>query len=318
MSHLPDSVADAEGLVTIGDFVRWGVSCFREANLFFGHGTDNALDEACWLVGHALNLELPLSSDWYSCRLTIRERARVANLMRRRVRERLPAAYLTGQAWFAGLEFFVDQSVMIPRSPISELIEARFTPWVDPQRIASVLDLCAGSGCIGLATAAYFPEARVDLAERSAAALQVAARNLRRLREEAELEDRVRLIESDLFAALSGRRYDLILSNPPYVGQAELASLPPEYAHEPVAAFAAGEQGLDLVLRILRDAPEYLTEEGALIVEVGSAAAVLQACLPPVPFVWLEFERGGEGVFLLHRGQLMDYHEQFAQAATPP
>ncbi|MBK5970791.1 MULTISPECIES: 50S ribosomal protein L3 N(5)-glutamine methyltransferase [Thiorhodovibrio] len=316
MSHLPDLLADTQDLLTIGDFVRWATSRFQQAGLFFGHGTGNALDEACWLVADALHLDLPLGGDLYPCRLTPGERDEVAALLQRRVRERIPAAYLTGHAWFAGLEFSVDQSVMIPRSPIAELVEARFAPWLDAERMTAVLDLCAGSGCIGIAAAAHLPQVRVDLAERSPAALQVAVSNLQRLTDAAGLEDRVRVIESDLFTALSGFQYDLILSNPPYVGQAELATLPPEYAHEPVAAFAAGEQGLDLVLRILRDAPEYLTDQGALIVEVGNTAAVLQERLPQVPFLWLEFERGGEGVFLLHREQLIDYHGKFAQAAT--
>lgn len=315
MTHTSsDLLADTENLATVGDFVRWATSRFHQAGLFFGHGTGNAVDEACWLIAAALHLELPLDEGFHACRLTPSECAEVAALLQRRVRERIPAAYLTGRAWFAGLEFVVDQNVMIPRSPIAELIEARFAPWLDPERITAALDLCAGSGCIGIATAAYLPGVRVDLAERSPAAARVAADNLRLHADTDELEGRVRVIESDLFNALSGYRYDLIVSNPPYVGRVELSSLPPEFAHEPRAAFAAGEQGLDLVLRILRDAPDYLTEEGVLIVEVGNTATMLQASLPRVPFLWLEFERGGEGVFLLHRGQLIDYHAQFALA----
>lgn len=318
MQNASDLLTDTQDLISIGDYIRWATSRFRQAGLCFGHGTDNALDEACWLIADALHLELPLNTELHPCRLTPSERALVSALLERRVRERIPAAYLTGRAWFAGLEYVVNHAVMIPRSPIAELIQQQFSPWLDPQGISTLLDLCAGSGCIGIAAAAYLPHARVDLAERSAAALQVAACNVQRLTDSAELDDRVRLVESDLFCALDGCRYDLIVSNPPYVGRAELAALPPEYAHEPEAAFAAGEDGLDLVLRMLREAPDYLSEHGALIVEVGNTAAVLAERLPGVPWMWLEFEHGGEGVFLLHRKQLIDYHAQFEQAMRAP
>ncbi|EIC22063.1 50S ribosomal protein L3 N(5)-glutamine methyltransferase [Thiorhodovibrio frisius] len=314
----PDLLTDTQDLITIGDFIRWASSRFNQSGLFFGHGTGNAVDDACWLIADALHLALPLTADLHPCRLTPSERSLLTALLERRVRERIPAAYLTGRAWFAGLEFAVDEAVMIPRSPIAELIQNQFEPWLDPDQIAAVLDLCAGSGCIGIATAAYLPQAQVDLAERSAAALRVATRNMHSLMNDAGLQERVRVVESDLFSALGGCRYDLMLSNPPYVGQAELASLPPEYAHEPEAAFAAGEEGLDLVLRILHEAPDYLSEQGVLIVEVGNTAELLQERLPSVPFVWLEFEHGGEGVFLLHREQLIDYHAQFAQAMASP
>lgn len=307
----PKLLADTQDLITIGDFLRWAGSRFREAKLCFGHGAGTAADEAGWLIAHALHLDPPLAPEFFPCRLTPGERAAVIQLLERRVRERRPAAYLTGQAWFAGLEFQVSEAVMIPRSPIAELIEQQFAPWLQAERLADVLDLCAGSGCIGLATAAHLPWVRVDLAERSSAALEVAAANLARLADAFALENRVELHESDLFAGLGARRYDLILSNPPYVGRAELQALPPEYQHEPVAAFAAGEQGLDIVLRLLHQAPEYLNPEGVLIVEVGNTAECVQDALPQVPFAWLEFERGGDGVFLLHRDQLIDYHEAF-------
>jgi ribosomal protein L3 glutamine methyltransferase len=312
----PALLDETTDLHSIGDFIRWASSRFREAGLCFGHGTTDAVEEACWLIADALHLPLPLTADLHPCRLTPSERTAVAELIRRRVRERIPAAYLTGHAWFAGLEFDVTPAVMIPRSPIAELIEKQFAPWLDADAIASVLDLCTGSGCIGLATAAYLTEARVDLVDTSAAALAVATTNLQRLARDLMLEDRVRILESDLFTALGGCRYDLILSNPPYVGRAELESLPPEYAHEPVSAFAAGEHGLDLVLQILCKAPAHLTDQGALIVEVGNTAPVLQEFLPQVPFTWLEFERGGEGIFLLHREQLIDYHQAFTQASA--
>lgn len=311
-------LTDTQDLITIGDFLRWASSRFREAGLHFGHGTSVAADEAGWLIAAALHLDLPLAPELFPCRLTPGERAAVVQLIERRVRERRPLAYLIGQAWFAGLSFQVSEAVMIPRSPLAELIERQFAPWLEAERLTRVLDLCAGSGCIGLATAVHLPWTRVDLAERSAAALEVAAINLQRLDEPFALADRVELCESDLFAGLGARCYDLILSNPPYVGRAELEALPPEYHHEPVMAFAAGEQGLDLVLRLLHRAPEYLTPGGALIVEVGNTAECLQNHLPEVPFLWLEFERGGDGVFLLHREQLIDYHGMFAQALAAP
>lgn len=313
----PDWSTDTQDLATIGDFWRWATSRFSEAGLHFGHGTDSASDEAAWLIAHALHLSLPLASEFHGCRVTPSERRALLGLFRRRIDERLPAAYLTGEAWFAGLAFAVDPGVMIPRSPIGELIERHFEPWLDPEHIASVLDLCAGSGCIGLATAAHLPGVRVDLAELSEPARSIAARNLARHALAFDLDRRVRLLDSDLFAAVRGCRYDLILSNPPYVGRAELETLPAEYRHEPVVAFAAGEQGLDIVLRILREAAGYLSDQGALIVEVGNSAQVLQERLPEVPFLWLELERGGEGVFLLHREQLMDYHQAFVPTEAP-
>lgn len=307
---------ETDELVTIQDVIRWGTSRFNAEGLFFGHGTDNAVDEALWLVAHALHLSLPLPPDFGACRLTTSERTAVFDLLQRRIVERRPAAYLTGQARFAGIEFLVDERVMIPRSPLAELIEDQFAPWIDAERVHRLLDLCTGSGCIGLAAAIHLPDALVDLADLSAAALQVAQANLDRLARRYEgLDERVRLFESDLFAALAGETYDLIVSNPPYVSAAELAALPAEYHHEPSLALAGGETGLEVVWRILRDAPQHLTAEGVLLVEVGNAAALLEAHVPEVPFAWLEFERGGSGVFLLRREQLLDYHDSFVEAA---
>jgi ribosomal protein L3 glutamine methyltransferase len=307
--------ADTDALITIDDLVRWGASRFNAAGLHFGHGTDNARDEAHWLVAHALHLPFELTAEYGACHVTPAERVAVLALFGRRLDERRPAAYLTGSTRFAGLELEVSDAVMIPRSPLSELIEQGFAPWVAPTRIRRVLDLCTGSGCLGISAAVQLPEAAVDLADVSPAALAVARRNCARY----GLDTRVRLIASDLFAGIDGDDddgYDVIVSNPPYVSAAEMETLPPEYRHEPTLAFAAGEHGLDLVLRIMRDAPDYLADEGILVVEVGNSAAALAAALPAVPFVWLDFERGGEGVFMLDRAALAAHHDLFAQAVA--
>lgn len=296
-----------EGLSTIQDFIRWGASRFNAEGLFFGHGTDNALDEAAQLVLHALHLPPDLPTIYRECRLTFPERAAVCDLLELRVSERKPAAYLTNRAWFAGLEFYVNEDVMVPRSPLAELVEAGFDPWIDPEGARSVLDLCAGCGCIGIACAVYLPEAEVDLAEISPAALEVASRNLAHH----HLEERVQVLQSDLFDGIGERRYDLVISNPPYVSAAELADLPEEFRKEPQLGLAGGETGLDLALRVLRDAPDYLNEGGVLVVEVGNTAAELERRFPDLPFLWLEFERGGEGVLLMKREQLTEFHPLF-------
>ena len=304
--------AETDTLTTMQDLVRWGASRFGEAGLYFGHGTDNAFDEAAWLVAEALHMPVQRVAEYRDCRVTASEHAAVMALLERRVVERRPAAYLTGRTWFAGLEFAVDDSVMIPRSPLAELIADGFAPWLGPKRIGRVLDLCTGSGCIGIAVAAHLPDVDVDLADISPAALRVAARN----RSLHGLEERVRLLESDLFASIGEQGYDVIVSNPPYVSAAEMELLPPEYRHEPRLAFAGGESGLDLVLRILRDATDYLDDDGILVVEVGNSAAALQQRFPNVPFTWLEFERGGEGVFLLRQQQLIEFHPRFSEAVA--
>lgn len=290
------------GLLSIQDFIRWGASRFMEADLFFGHGTDNALDEAAELVLYALHLPSDLPPAYRDCRLTTSEQEAVAALLGRRIEERRPAAYLTERARFAGFEFHVTGDVLVPRSPIAELVEQGFAPWVDPDRVERVLDLGTGSGCIGIAAALHLPDATVDLVDVSPAALAVAERNVARY----ALADRVRLIESDLFAALAGCRYDVIVSNPPYVAAAVLAALPAEYLSEPRQALAGGASGLDFVSPILAGAADHLAEEGVLIVEVGCSAEALVARYPDVPFVWLDFARGGEGVFLLTKAQLDD------------
>jgi ribosomal protein L3 glutamine methyltransferase len=296
-----------EGLVTIQDFIRWGASRFNAESLYFGHGTDNALDEAAQLVLHALHLPPDLPAIYRECRLSFPERAAVCDLLERRVNERKPAAYLTNRAWFAGLEFYINEDVMVPRSPLAELVEASFDPWIEPESAGRILDLCAGSGCIGIACAVYLPDAEVDLADVSPAALQVASRNL----ELHNLNERVHLLQSDLFDGVGERRYDIIVSNPPYVSAAELVVLPEEYRKEPQLGLAGGETGLSLVLRILCEAPDYLNEGGVLVVEVGNTASDLERRFPDLPFLWLDLERGSEGVFLMKRDQLAEFHPLF-------
>lgn len=272
------------------------------AGLYFGHGTDNARDDAAAIVWHVLDLPVPPRPRDYSRRVSLAARREIDALLERRIHERVPVVYLTQRTWFAGLPFHVDERVLIPRSPLAELIERRFAPWIDARRVADVLDLGTGSGCIAIATAKALPRARVDAADISADALEVAAINVRRHR----LGRRVRLVRSDHFAALAGRAYDIIVSNPPYVGAEELAALPPEYWHEPRGALAAGDDGLDSVRVILREAGRHLRPQGLLVVEVGNSAALVSRKYPRVPFTWLEFERGGGGVFVLTAEQVRD------------
>jgi ribosomal protein L3 glutamine methyltransferase len=294
-------------LSTITDLIRWAASRFGEAGLHFGHGTDNAIDEAAALVLHALHLPADLHTSWLQSHVTEEERERVLGLIRRRIDERLPLPYMTGEAWFAGLRFRVSPDVLIPRSPMAELIEQSFTPWLDPNRLHRVLDLCCGSGCIGIATAVYHPDCVVDLVDISPEALEICRENI----QIHELEERVHAIRSDLFSALPVASYDLIIANPPYVGAEEMSALPAEYHHEPRLALEAEEEGLALVKRILRQAGDFLAPEGILIVEVGNSASLLQTRYPQVPFVWLDFTRGGDGVFQLSGQDLAQYADLF-------
>jgi ribosomal protein L3 glutamine methyltransferase len=298
-------------LATVRDFIRWGASRFGKAGLVFGHGTDNALDESAALVMHALHLGTGLPGDYLDAVLSEAERQEVIDLIESRISTRKPAAYLTHEAWFAGLPFYVDERVLVPRSPIAELIANQFTPWVAPERIDSILDLCTGSGCIAIACACAFPDAHVLATDISGDALAVARVNIDRH----ALSNRVHLLESSLFDRIGERRFDLIVSNPPYVPHPEVQQLPQEFRHEPVLGLSAGEDGLDVVVEILKNASRYLSDEGILVVEVGCSESSLVDQYPGIPFLWLEFEHGGEGVFLLEQVQLRKYQQDFERVA---
>jgi ribosomal protein L3 glutamine methyltransferase len=302
VTSAPDDAQICASLETGLDFIRYGVSCFQHSRLHFGHGTDNAVDEARLLVCHALHLPADVPDGLLSGRLLGHEKQRVLALFAERVERRCPAAYLTGEAWFAGLSFQVDPRVIVPRSPIAELIENGFAPWVAaPDEVATVMDMCTGSGCIAVACAFAFPNARIDAVDISGDALDVAASNVAAY----GLGDRVRLLRSDLFDAVeSDSRYSLIVCNPPYVAQSELDAMPAEYRAEPALALAAGEQGLDLASRILAGAARHLSDDGLLVLELGNAAAAAEERWPTLPFTWVEFERGGYGVAVLHAADL--------------
>jgi len=300
--------ASPSRLRTLRDYIRWAVSRFQAEQLFFGHGTDNAWDEARQLVLGALHLPWEMADSYLDCRLEDDERVHLQDLLQRRIEQRVPTAYLLGQAWFCGLPFIVDERVLIPRSPIGELIDRRFEPWL-AQAPARVLDLCTGSGCIGIACAYEFLEAEVVLADLSFEALEVANRNI----EHHGLEDRVYTVQSDGFDGLPKQRFDLILSNPPYVDAEDIADMPNEFHHEPALALACGEDGLDLVRRILAQAADHLTETGTLIVEVGNSQVHVEALYPEVEFTWLEFARGGHGVFLLAASQCREHQALFRE-----
>jgi ribosomal protein L3 glutamine methyltransferase len=285
---------------TVLALIERGARRLRRAGVFFGHGTDNARDESAALVLHALGLPHGGDRTIHARRVDSRGLQLVDELIARRIRERIPAVYLTGETGFAGLAFHVDRRVLIPRSPIAELIERRFAPWIDPGRVRRILDIGTGSGCIAIACAKALPRSRVDAADISPEALEVAAINVRRHR----VGRRVRLVRSDHFSALRGERYDIIVANPPYVGRREMSGLPPEYRHEPQLALAAGRDGLDSVRVILRESLTHLNPGGLLVVEVGNTEAAVRRGYPRLPFLWLEFERGGGGVFLLTAEQL--------------
>ena len=279
-----------------------------EAGLFYGHGSDNPADEAAELVFFAAALKHEQAPACYSDQLDDVVIGKARALVQRRIGERLPAAYLTQRMWFAGHEFYVDQRVLVPRSPIAELIQAQFQPWLNPLQVKRVLDIGTGSGCIAIACALAFPEARVDAADISTDALAVTQINIERH----QLTSRMRGVQSDVFSALSGQRYDLIVSNPPYVSHAEMDDLPVEYLREPELGLRAGTDGLDIVRRILAEAEAYLQPHGVLVVEVGDSEVALAEAYPTVPFVWLDFEYGGGGVFVLTAAQLAEHREALA------
>jgi ribosomal protein L3 glutamine methyltransferase len=286
---------------TVGAAIGRAARALRRARVHFGHGTDNARDEAAELVFYAAGLGHDLGAAAYPTKLTARRAARIDALLERRIAERIPLAYLTHRSFFAGLELYVDERVLVPRSPIAGLILQRFQPWVDARRVRRILDVGTGSGAIAAACAAAFPAARVDAVDVSPAALQVARRNLRRLK----LQKRVTALHSNYFDAVRGRRYDIIVSNPPYVGRAEMARLPPEYRHEPRLGLAAGADGLDSVRAIFSEARRHLRRDGILVVEVGNTEDALLRTFPTLPFVWPEIAMGGGGVFLLRARDLI-------------
>jgi ribosomal protein L3 glutamine methyltransferase len=285
--------------VTVQQLIARGARRLTRAQVFFGHGTDNAWDEAAALVWHALHLPTP-TARLYARLTTATQQHQARDLITRRIKERRPAVYLTGETWFAGLRFRTDPRALIPRSPLAELIERGYAPWIDAGRVRRVLDIGTGSGCIAIATARMMPAVSVDAVDICAEALALAAVNVRRHR----LGRRVRLVESDYFSALRGQRYDIIVSNPPYVGAREMRSLPPEYRHEPRLALASGRDGMDAVRAILAGAGRHLNPGGVLIVEVGNTEVAVRRAFARVPFTWLTFERGGGGVFVLNAEQL--------------
>ena len=310
-STLDEAVlAEAEAsLVTIRDFIRFGVSALRLHDVHLGHGSNDPFAEATALVMQTLGLDWSADAEILDAKLLPSERRAVVELVRRRVNERTPLGYLLNLAYFAGLPFYVDERVLLPRSPIAELIAWRFQPWLafEPQR---VLDLCTGSGCIAIAVATEFPEALVDAADISMDALSVASVNV----EHHDLLERLNLIESDVFSKLPGQRYDLIVSNPPYVDSEDMADLPPEFEKEPELGLASGRDGLDLTRRILAEAADHLTDDGVLVVEVGNSQWALEQGFPEVPFEWVEFEKGGQGVFVLSAAECREFQPLFQTA----
>ena len=303
MSLLMSPVA---GLTSLRDYIRYGATQFIGARLFYGHGMDNAFDEAKFLVYQALHMPADLEDAWLDCALTDSEAKQVVQWFEDRVTLRIPSAYLAGRAWFAGMNFIVNEHVLVPRSPFAELITRGFDGWVDLDACENLLDMCTGSGCIGIASLQAFPHAQVDLVDISPDAIHVAQQNIALH----GLADQVQAIQSDLFSNLAGKRYDLIISNPPYVDAQEIADMPAEFHHEPMLGLASGVDGLDLTRRILAEAADYLTENGVLMIEVGASDIALIEAYPELPFFWFEFEHGGMGVFAINRSELVAYEQE--------
>lgn len=290
-------------LTTLRDLIRWASSEFNRQKLCFGHGFASALDEAVYLTLHALALPWNYPVQYFDAVLLPQERQQVIEILRKRIETRQPAAYLTGEAWFAGLPFYVDERVLVPRSPIAELIAAHFEPWIEPQQINTILDLCTGSGCIAIACQMAFPQAEVAASDISQEALQVAAINLERH----GLEQQITLYPSDLFDSIPPQKFDLIVSNPPYVDRQDMQALPQEFIAEPQLGLEAGEDGLNIVDRIFVDAVNYLSENSLLIVEVGNSEAALMMKYPDLPLTWIDFQQGGSGVFCIS-GELLRHY----------
>lgn len=293
-------------LVTVRDFLRWGLTQFQRFDLYYGQGTDNPWDEIVYLVLATLKLGPTLNLEWLDAHVTEEEGIDLIHKIDQRIVQRTPTAYLVNQVWFAGWSFYVDPRVLIPRSPLAELIEHQFSPWVDSETIDSILDLGTGSGCIAIACAHALPHTKIDAVDCSNEALAVAKINV----QQHHCADQVHLIQSDGFMNLQGKRYQLIISNPPYVDAIDFANLPREYQHEPAMALASGEEGLDFIHKLLAQAPEHLKEKGLLIVEVGNSKSALVRHYPHLPFIWLEFERGDAEIFLLTREQLIHVQKE--------
>lgn len=299
INHFSEASAS---LKTVRDCLRFAVSRFNGAELFFGHGSENAYDEAAYLILHTLNLPLDRLDPFLDARLTQSELYDVLDIIERRTEQRIPAAYLTNQAWLGDMSFYVDERVIVPRSFIAELLRDQLFPWVEnPEEVGTVLDMCTGSGCLAILAAHAFPNAHVDAIDLSADALDVAQYNV----SDYGLEDRITLIESDMFAKLQGKKYDLIISNPPYVDAESVAALPQEYKYEPEQALGSGTDGLNATRVILEQAAEHLNDNGILVVEIGHNRDALEAAFPKLPFTWLDVSAGNEFVFLLHRNDLL-------------
>ena len=301
----------ADDLVTLRDLIRWGTSQFNAAQLSFVQGMPSAIDEAVYLCLSALHLPPDFSGEYFDCVLTMDERLHVLSLFQQRIELHKPAAYITNEAWFAGLSFYVDERVLIPRSPMAEIIQQQFSTWISPDRVQNILDLCTGSGCIAIACAYAFEQAQLDASDVSDDALAVAEIN----RQNHAVQDRLDLIQSDLFESIADKTYDIIISNPPYISVQEMQGLPKEFDYEPGSlALSAGETGMDIVLPMLIRAQDYLTEDGILVVEVGYSKQILEQMLPMVPFFWVDFEFGGDGVFVLTAEQLQAHQADFKRA----
>jgi ribosomal protein L3 glutamine methyltransferase len=296
---------------TIAECIARGAKWFEQAELYFGHGTDNAEDEAFWLTFYSLDLPFDTDASILNQSIDEVEWQAIAALFARRIDERVPAAYITGEGWFCGYSFAVNEHVLVPRSPIAELIVQGYQPWLSApsdDRSIHILDMCSGSGCIGIATALCLPEVQVDLSDISSEALAVAQQNIRRH----NVADRVAIQQSDVFDQITPKQYDLIVTNPPYVDKADIDSMPDEYRAEPAIALGSGDDGLDITRRLLRDAANYLSDDGVMIVEVGNSWENVEGAFPSVPFMWLTFESGGHGVFVISKQELLVYQAEFA------
>lgn len=296
-------VPDARNLKTVRDWVRLFVTEMNKGGVFFGHGSTNALDEAIYMVQSALHLPIETMEPFWDARLTEAEHHLLANWLRQRIHDRKPASYITGESWLQGQRFVVDSRVIIPRSFIAELLTDQLTPWVqNPDEIGTVLDMCTGSGCLAILAAQAFEFSEVVGVDLSTDALAIARKNI----ELHQLNDQVSVVQSDLYDSLDGRQFDLIISNPPYVNESSMKALPPEYLHEPRMALAGGETGMDLIDRILRQAPDHLTEQGMLVLELGNERPYFEEAYPNLPVTWLSVSAGEEQVFMISRDELIE------------